>query len=242
MLHYVTVDKKTLTALSLAMSTDESRYYLKGVYFHTVDRSDDHENNHVLATATDGHLLVNVRLNSFIHSEQTAFIAPSGFVKAALKAMKAKGEYTIGFDDQTQEIGLYDQAGVLIPTIENFTKWNAETRKHEIIGSRPYREVDGTYPDYARLIRKSDLYPEDNDKTYAFCKERKRIVRTLELLGDKRETLSFRSTGLYHNAIYRSPEHTLMIVALRKQWVGEIDEKDNRVCVDLNTGAPYTES
>ena len=244
-LHYVEINKKQLTAVSLAMSKDESRYYLKGVCFQISDSCAD---NQVLVTATDGHVLAHICFtNTTLHNpDGVTFIAPEGFIKAALKAMKAKGGYAICFNDQTQELELFG-ANACIPITEQTKAWNAKERKHVVIHEANYKAYDCTYPDYWRLIMKSDVLPEDNELTYAYCKERKRIVRILDLLGDDRETLSFRSTGLKNNAVYRSPvknnvSHTLLLSPLPKPWVGEISEKDSRVCVDLNTGKQYTEN
>jgi hypothetical protein len=248
-IHYVIINKKQLTALSLAMSKEEARYYLKGVCFQLIeDRSDDHENNYVLATATDGHVLVNIKLASYIHAYGgVQFIAPSGFIKHALKLMKAKGDYVIVYNDKKQEIGLSDPQGATMPIAKQITAWNPAERKHVVMREEYYKAIDGTYPDYVRLILKSDVFPEDNELTYAYSTERKRIVRILDLLGDDRDTLSFRSTGFGNNAVYRSPvelsvSYTILLSALRKPWVGEISEKDSRVCVNLNTGEPYTEN
>lgn len=245
-LHYVDINKKQLTAVSLAMSKGEVRFYLNGVCFQL---SDDSDNNQVLVTATDGYLLAHI---CFKHTKPhnpdgVTFVAPSDFIKAALKAMKAKGEYVIVYDDQTQEIGLSDSQGKDIPITEQTKAWHAEERKHVVIHEAKYKAYDCTYPDYWRLIMQSDVFPEDNELTYAYSTERKRIVRILNLLGDDRETLSFRSTGLKNNAVYRSPvknnvSHTLLLSPLRKPWVGEISEKDSRICVNLNTGAAYTEN
>jgi DNA polymerase-3 subunit beta len=67
----------TLKAVNLAASTEETRFYLKGVYVEVTDKT-------VTYTATNGHILLSLREDSLEPNTLIgAWIIPSDFIKAA---------------------------------------------------------------------------------------------------------------------------------------------------------------
>lgn len=119
---------RTLNAVCLMASKEETRYYLNGVLIQC--RAD-----HVLYVATDGHRMMVVRDN--IAEGQVAnellgdFIIPTEICRA-YKPRKGRA----GIED----VGLLSQDG-------------AELRLQRVgEGASIFKPVDGTFPDYARVI------------------------------------------------------------------------------------------
>ena len=123
-----------LESVSVAMSTEETRYYLHGAFIH----AKQHGNRHVLAfAATDGHRLHMQEIELPAGAEDLAgFILPRKTVDVLCKIMRGKacpesvaikmdaGRMTVSFD------------GVMVAT----------------------KAIDGTFPDYERVIpRENDL-------------------------------------------------------------------------------------
>lgn len=121
-----------------AISTEETRYYLNGIYFHL----SEHEGQSCLtAVATDGHRLAKVVLNTPIEGliSMPAVIIPRKTVLTILKALPA-----IAKKGDDIEISLSDKK------IRFELDGNMITSKL----------IDGNYPDYERVI------PKDNCKIW----------------------------------------------------------------------------
>ena len=119
--------KKLIDHTQFAISTEETRYYLNGIFFHTVD---DDEGSLVLrAVATDGHRLARIQLD-----------APEGSqdMPKIIIPRKAVGEI--------QKL-VEDPDGTA--TIEV-----SETKIRLTVGSViiTSKLIDGTFPDYNRVI------------------------------------------------------------------------------------------
>lgn len=71
--------KRLLHKTAFAMSTEETRYYLNGVYLHTVD-------GNIMAVATDGHRLA--RVSSDIESDFAGVIVPRKTVGELSKVLE----------------------------------------------------------------------------------------------------------------------------------------------------------
>jgi DNA polymerase III subunit beta len=135
MTHRFTVSAKDLKRLidktQFAISTEETRYYLNGIYLHGLDGKDAT----LRAVATDGHRLAQVDLP-----------APSGAagMPGVIVPRKTVGEVQRLIEDAEAEI-----------TIEL-----SQTKIRFTIGDvvLTSKLIDGTFPDYARVI------PLGNDK------------------------------------------------------------------------------
>ena len=124
--------KTLIEKTQFAISTEETRYYLNGIYLHTT------ENNGapvLRAVATDGHRLARVELP-----------APAGSVgmPGVIVPRKAVGEVQKLIEDLSQEI------------VVELSTVKARFTFGEIVLTT--KLIDGTFPDYARVI------PTGNDK------------------------------------------------------------------------------
>ncbi len=123
--------KRLIDKTQFAISTEETRYYLNGIYLHGLDGKDAT----LRAVATDGHRLAQVDLP-----------APSGAagMPGVIVPRKTVGEVQRLIEDAETEIAVE-----LSQTKIRFTLANV------VLTSKL---IDGTFPDYARVI------PLGNDK------------------------------------------------------------------------------
>lgn len=115
--------KRLFDLTAFAMSSEETRYYLKGVYLHTVDGK-------MRAVSTDGHRLAQAV--SGIEYDFPTIIVPSktaGLIRALLDG---EGDVTI---QATANQKIRIDVG------------------HSVLTSKA---IDGTFPDYTRVIPKSN--------------------------------------------------------------------------------------
>jgi DNA polymerase-3 subunit beta len=124
--------KKLIDKTQFAISTEETRYYLNGIYMHTTE-----VDGHVMmrAVATDGHRLARVEIP-----------APSGSagMPGIIVPRKAVAEVQKLVEDSGAEVSIE-----LSTTKIRFTFGDV------VLTSKL---IDGTFPDYARVI------PANNDK------------------------------------------------------------------------------
>jgi DNA polymerase III subunit beta len=124
--------KRLINKTQFAISTEETRYYLNGIYLHT---SGSGKNLQLRAVATDGHRLAQVDL-----------AAPAGAegMPSVIIPRKTVGEIQRLIEDVDGEV-----------TIEL-----SQAKIRFTVGSvvLTSKLIDGTFPDYARVI------PQANDK------------------------------------------------------------------------------
>jgi len=118
--------KKLIEKTQFAISTEETRYYLNGIYMHTTDSG-----GHTMlrAVATDGHRLARVEMP-----------APAGAagMPGVIVPRKAVAEVQKLIEDTNTEVG-----------IEMSTTKARFTFGDVVLTSKL---IDGTFPDYARVI------------------------------------------------------------------------------------------
>ncbi|MFG1332065.1 DNA polymerase III subunit beta [Xanthobacter autotrophicus] len=133
-LHAVTL-ATIIERVSFAISSEETRYYLNGIYLH-VPAESDADGPHLRAVATDGHRLAS---NQVLAPEGTAgmagIILPRKAVAEIGRLLKPLGEEKVTLAVSTTKLRL--TAGVTTLTT---------------------KLIDGTFPDYSRVI------PAGNDR------------------------------------------------------------------------------
>lgn len=117
---------RMLATVSYAISSEETRYYLNGIYWHA--SGDEGGGEHFNAVATDGHRMARFRAPLPAGAEDMPGIIVPRRTVGLLKALLAdKGDVAISLSDT--KIMFTTPAGSLISKL-----------------------IDGTYPDYARVI------------------------------------------------------------------------------------------
>jgi len=129
------IDIRALKACSFAMSTDETRYYLKGVCLEISDGG-------VLAIATDGHRMVAIAATDEWSSKMDGHTVPGAkeiIVPAdTLKRIKLNKRITHGTITQSGDewrIDYYCDAYVFKPIDGSFPLWRRVLPKHSQVGA-----------------------------------------------------------------------------------------------------------
>jgi DNA polymerase-3 subunit beta len=124
--------KRLIEKTQFAISTEETRYYLNGIYLHTLESGG---RSVLRAVATDGHRLARV---------ETAAPAGAGDMPGVIVPRKAVAEIIKLVDDAGEEVEVE-----LSPTKIRLSLGSV------VLTSKL---IDGTFPDYQRVI------PANNDK------------------------------------------------------------------------------
>jgi DNA polymerase III subunit beta len=126
-------------SVSLAISTEETRYYLNGIYWHIADGK-------MCAVATDGHQLGLHKTDVPAGSENMpGVIVPREAVAALLKLWKAKA--------------VPENVTVCLSTNAVKFKWNSHCLAT--------KTIDGTFPDYTRVLPKPERFAAINNGALA---------------------------------------------------------------------------
>jgi DNA polymerase-3 subunit beta len=129
--------KRLIEKTQFAISTEETRYYLNGIYLHTVDGEDG---TRLRAVATDGHRLARIEIP-----------APNGSagMPGIIVPRKAVAEIQKLIDDVSEDVKVeLSQAKIRLT-------FGGEGNGGVVLTSKL---IDGTFPDYQRVI------PTGNDK------------------------------------------------------------------------------
>ena len=129
--------KRLIEKTQFAISTEETRYYLNGIYLHTVEVDGA---TMLRAVATDGHRLARIELS-----------APAGAagMPGVIVPRKAVAEIQKLIDDTAEDVKVeLSQAKIRL-------SFGSEAAGGVVLTSKL---IDGTFPDYQRVI------PTGNDK------------------------------------------------------------------------------
>ena len=131
--------KRLIDNTQFAISTEETRYYLNGIFFHTVDVGGA---TLLRAVATDGHRLARVEIP-----------APQGAagMPGVIAPRKAVSEVQKLLEDMTQEVAV------------EISTTKARFQFGDVVLTT--KLIDGTFPDYSRVI------PTHNDKRLVVDKQ-----------------------------------------------------------------------
>jgi DNA polymerase-3 subunit beta len=124
--------KRMIDKTQFAISTEETRYYLNGIFLHTVDVGGTLM---LRAVATDGHRLARV---------ETPAPKGAGGMPGVIAPRKAVGEVLKLLEDLTQDVEI------------EISTAKARFQFGDVMLTT--KLIDGTFPDYARVI------PTGNDK------------------------------------------------------------------------------
>jgi DNA polymerase III subunit beta len=163
--------KRLIDNAQFAISTEETRYYLNGIFFHTVDVGGA---TMLRAVATDGHRLARVETS-----------APEGAagMPGVIAPRKAVGEVQKLLEDMTQEVVVE-----ISPTKARFQFGDVKLTT---------KLIDGTFPDYGRvipshndkrLVVEKEPFQRAVDRVSTISSERGRAIKLS--ISDNRMTLS----------------------------------------------------
>jgi DNA polymerase-3 subunit beta len=163
--------KKLIDKTQFAISTEETRYYLNGIYFHTLEVEGEAR---LRAVATDGHRLARVELPAPAGSTGMPGVILPRKTVGEIQKLVENTDATVGVELSTTKIRLTIGSVILTSKL-----------------------IDGTFPDYGRVIPAANdkrLIVERGDFSAAvdrvstISSERGRAVKLS--LGDGRLTLT----------------------------------------------------
>ena len=163
--------KRLIDNAQFAISTEETRYYLNGIYFHTVEAGGA---TLLRAVATDGHRLARV---------ETPAPAGAAGMPGVIAPRKAVSEILKLLEDMSQEV------------IVEISTAKARFQFGDV--KLTTKLIDGTFPDYGRvipshndkrLIVEKEPFQKAVDRVSTISSERGRAIKLA--IGDNRMTLS----------------------------------------------------
>ncbi|WP_408913828.1 DNA polymerase III subunit beta [Brucella pseudogrignonensis] len=148
---------RAISNVGFAVSTEESRYYLNGIFMHG-----DEGKLHFVAT--DGHQFAYLKIKAPDGCDSMpGVIIPRGILNLLSHCTKAGGDTVISLSDRKIRFAFQD--GVTVTS----------------------KLVDGTYPDYQRII------PSRNDRLYHVDREAllEAVGRVSLVVGEKSDAIKF---------------------------------------------------
>ncbi|BCM85511.1 DNA polymerase III subunit beta [Methylobacterium indicum] len=153
--------KRLIDKTQFAISTEETRYYLNGIFFHTIDAEGSLK---LRAVATDGHRLARVQMEAPEGSGgMPGIIVPRKAVAEIQKLVEDGGD-TVGVEISSAKVRFSFSSGVTLIS----------------------KLIDGTFPDYARVIPtgndkrltvERDQFAKAVDRVSTISSERGRAVK-----------------------------------------------------------------
>ena len=207
-----------------AVSTEETRYYLNGVYLHVAEEAGE---KHLRAVATDGHRLARIDAELPAGAEG----APGVIVPR-----KTVGELRKMLED--------DEAEVEVSVSETKIRFGVDGL------TLTSKVIDGTFPDYARVIPTDNAHVmEVEAKTFALAVDRVATVsqersRTVKLsLDEDRLVLSVNApdAGSASEELVVAYPHEPMEIGFNARYLVEIAsqiDRENAVFAFADPGAP----
>ncbi len=217
--------KRLLSRAKFAMSTEETRYYLNGVFMHTSGEGDEAR---LRIVSTDGHRLALVTAEApKMEGEMPRVIVPRKCVGELIKVVEDI--------DGDVEISL------------------SHTKIRFAMGEMVYlsKVIDGTFPEYERVIPRqndkivlveADALAEGIDRVSTIATEKTRAVKVV--VGRDRLTLSVTSPehGTANEEVSTSYEGPDMEIGFNSRYLLEILslQKRQQIEIVMNDGASPT--
>ena len=200
--------RRLIDNAQFAISTEETRYYLNGIYFHTAEVNGV---TMLRAVATDGHRLARIEMP-----------APEGApgMPGVIAPRKAVGEILKLLEDPTKDV-----------TVE-ISPVKARFRLGDV--TLTTKLIDGTFPDYnrvipvgndKRLIVDKDQFQRAVDRVSTISSDRGRAIKLS--IGDNRMTLSVNNadSGSASEEIEVDYDSTPMDIGFNSRYLLEIAQQ-----------------
>jgi len=170
--------KNMIQQTVFAVSDDETRYFMNGVFFEKKDSS-------LIMVATDAKRLAFIRINAEMVPEFKAIIIPPKLLSLVLKRASNEGQLFLAVSEKTIFIkfGMYTLSSVLIDgQFPNYQKVIPETQKYSVVIKRT---------DVLDALRRVSLFVEQKSRRAFFnLSENKLIISSEDTeIGTAREEI-----------------------------------------------------
>lgn len=182
--------KGMLRKTAFAMSTDESRYVLNGIFFTLKDHK-------LTMVATDGRRLALVEEEVEVNEKsQGEFIIPAKAVNELTRLLQEKGDVEIKFGENQAAFSLNDEKGFSILLITKLIEGNYPNYRQVIPGEAKER-ISLMREEFLHALRRAEIMTSEkaNSVRLTFGKNNLAITANSPEVGEARESLAVNYKG-----------------------------------------------
>jgi DNA polymerase-3 subunit beta len=190
----VVVPQETLKSMmkktSFAMSSDESRYVLNGIFFSLKDHK-------MVMVATDGRRLALADEEADVSDKsQGEFIVPSKAVNELNRLLQDKGDVEIRYAENQASFTLRDEKGASILIITKLIEGNYPNYRQVIPSETKERVVLGR-EEFLHALRRAEIMTSEksNSVKLSFGKNKLEITANSPEVGEAKETIAINYKG-----------------------------------------------
>jgi DNA polymerase III subunit beta len=179
-----------LKKTSFAISTDESRYVLNGIFFSLKDHK-------LTMVATDGRRLALVDEEVEVtEKSQGEFIVPSKAVNELSRLLQAKGEVEIKYAENQAAFALKDEKGGTILIITKLIEGNYPNYR-QVIPAEVKERIPLAREEFMHALRRAEIMTTDkaNSVKLSFGKNNLAITANSPEIGEARESIAVNYKG-----------------------------------------------
>src|SRR6266853_922691 len=179
-----------LKKTSFAMSADESRYVLNGIFFSLKDHK-------LTMVATDGRRLALVDEEVDIPDQsQGEFIVPSKTVNELNRLLQEKGEIEIRYAENQASFTLKDEKGSSILIVSKLIEGNYPNYR-QVIPSETKERIGLVREEFLHALRRAEIMTSEkaNSVKLSFAKNKLEITANSPDVGEAKETLAINYKG-----------------------------------------------
>jgi DNA polymerase-3 subunit beta len=190
----VTLQQETVKAMlrktSFAISTDESRYVLNGIFFSLKDQK-------MTVVATDGRRLALVDEEVDIaEGSEGEFIIPAKAVNELNRLLQDKGEIVVKFGENQASFALKDEKGFAVLLVTKLIEGNYPNYR-QVIPSEAKERVPLAREEFLHALRRAEIMTSEkaNSVKLTFGKNNLAITANSPEVGEARESLAVNYKG-----------------------------------------------
>jgi DNA polymerase-3 subunit beta len=182
--------RSMLKKTAFAISTDESRYVLNGIYLSLKDHK-------ITMVATDGRRLALVDEETDVaEKSQGEFIIPSKAVNELSRLLSDKGEVDLNFSENQASFSLKSEKGPGVLIITKLIEGNYPNYR-QVIPAETKERIALPREEFLHALRRAEIMTSDkqNSVKMAFAKNQLAITANSPDVGEARETMSVNYKG-----------------------------------------------
>src|SRR5256886_9036725 len=182
--------KSMMKKTSFAISTDESRYVLNGIFISLKDHK-------MTMVATDGRRLALVDEEVDVsEGSQGEFILPAKTVNELNRLLQEKGEIEIRYAENQASFTLKDEKGSSILIVSKLIEGNYPNYR-QVIPSETKERVGIVREEFLHALRRAEIMTSEksNSVKLSFGKNRLEITANSPEVGEAKETLAINYKG-----------------------------------------------
>jgi len=182
--------KAMLRKTAFAVSTDESRYVLNGIFFSLKD-------NKMTMVATDGRRLALADEEADISEKSSGeFIVPAKAVTELNRLLQEKGEAEIKFGENQASFALKDEKGFSVLLITKLIEGNYPNYK-QVIPPETKERIPLVREEFLQALRRAEIMTSEkaNSVKLTFGKNSLAITANTPEVGEARESLAVNYKG-----------------------------------------------